>query len=337
MIRSQHYPARPTATTVSTVGPGLTMGSNFTRSHIHRWLTTICILSLGLGAYAGEPTAEGQTTNSEASQSTRELAWVELGPNAPEPQVRIWCVGKRGSVTYVITHGMGGTASGDRFHELAAIIHKEFPEACVLRIDWSALASAKIGGFPNPWKVAARIDHVGDCAARVLKSQEIDPARITFIGESFGNWVNARIAHQVGGVRGILAVNPANEAGGYRLPDLRKHAQRSWSLHTYSAFDTTLEIAESDFYLQTPAGASHWEQHVAGIAWLSARLEADDPSWLHMDKALPPRRAGHFRASATMDGMLSDEQPPRERPLPSDATKSSADLLALECGCPLRQ
>ncbi len=306
------------------------MLSIFTRTHLRRWPATICILSLGLGAYAAEPTPGAQETHSEASPSTNELAWVELDPSASEPEVRIWCVGKPGSATYAITHGMSGTASGDRFHELGAILHKNFPEACVMRIDWSKLASAKIGCFPHPWKVATSIDDVGSCAARVLKSQEIDPASITFIGESFGNWVNARIADELGGVSGILAVNPAHEAGGYRLPDLRKHAERSWSFHTYSVFDTTLEIAENDFWLEPPAGASHWKQHVAGIAWLSARLEAGDPSWLHMNKALPPRRAGCFQATATIDGMLSDEQPPRERPVPTDAAKNSTDLLALD-------
>jgi hypothetical protein len=142
--------------------------------------------------------------------------------------------------------------------------------------------------------------------------------------------VNARIAQQAGGVQGILAVNPAHEVGGYAPPDLRKHAHHSWSFQTYSVFDTSLEIAESDFWLETPAGASHWDQHVAGIAWLTARLEANDVSWLHMDKTLPQRRAGHFRASATLDGTLSDEQPPRERPVPAEASERSADLLAME-------
>jgi hypothetical protein len=118
--------------------------------------------------------------------------------------------------------------------------------------------------------------------------------------------------------------------GGYAPPDLRKHAHHSWSFQTYSVFDTSLEIAESDFWLETPAGASHWDQHVAGIAWLTARLEANDVSWLHMDKTLPQRRAGHFRASATLDGTLSDEQPPRERPVPAEASERSADLLAME-------
>ena len=39
--------------------------------------------------------------------------------------------------TFLITHGMGGTESGDRFHQLADAIHKAYPESNVMLIDWS--------------------------------------------------------------------------------------------------------------------------------------------------------------------------------------------------------
>jgi pimeloyl-ACP methyl ester carboxylesterase len=226
-------------------------------------------------------------------------------------------------MTFIITHGMGGTAADDRFHKLAALIAKLFPDACVIRVDWCELASAKIYGVPNVLQVAASIDEVGDQAALLLQQEKIDPHRAICIGESFGNWVNARIAAKLGGVQGILAMNPANEAA-YPLPDLRRHAQRSWSFHTYSAFDTTCEIAENDFWLQTPARTNHLGQHTAGIQWLSARLEAGDASWLQMDKVQPSRREGCFQALVTMDGSLSDEQLPRERPAPEAAPSKPA-------------
>lgn len=292
------------------------MRSNFTRTLKQTWATTLWILSLGLAACAAEPRTASPNTDSAIEQAACDLAWVELTPIAQGAPVRIWSVGERTNATYAITHGMGGTAEGDRFNQLAVAIHKSFPDARLLRIDWSELASAKIGNFPNPWRVAGSIDAVGDQVALVLKKEGLDPTRTTFIGESFGNWVNARIAYQLGGVDGILALNPANEGAGYALPDLRKHARRSWSFHTYSVFDTTLEIADSDFWLDTPAGGGHVSQHVAGIRWLTARIEAGDHTWLSMDKILPQRQAGHFRAMATMDGQLSDQQPSRERPVP---------------------
>lgn len=245
------------------------------------------------------------------------------------PIVRLCSHGKWNGPAYVITHGMGGTADGDRFHKLAKAIAKMFPDARVLLVDWSKQATATIYGVPNPYKVAANIDEVGDLAAELLQQAKLDPRRTVFIGESFGNWVNARMARRLGGVQGILALNPANE-GGYPLPDLRQHARQSWSFHTHSVFDTTCEIAESDFWLETPAGANQWEQHVAGIKWLTARLDAGDPSWLHMDMLLPKRRVGHFQALVTKDGLLSASQLPRERPVPNQSPGNSANPTATD-------
>jgi hypothetical protein len=221
---------------------------------------------------------------------------------------------RRAEWFYVITHGMGGTAADDRFHRLAESISRCSPQACVLRIDWSETASATSGNWPNPWKVAASIDRIGDLAARLLIEHQLDPARATLIGESFGNWVNARVARRLGNVQGILAFNPASEAGGYAPPDLRLHAQCSWSFHTHSAFDTTREIAAADFLLQTPAEATHWQRHVWGIAWLTLRLQDRDLAWLTFDKRLPARKSGRYTALAAADGQLGPE-PPLRRPV----------------------
>jgi hypothetical protein len=231
-----------------------------------------------------------------------------------------------GAWTYVITHGMGGTAADDRFHRLAAAIGQSVPRANVLMLDWSEPASARINGFPNPWKVAGSIDAVGDQAAAVLRQAKLDPARTTLIGESFGNWVNARIASQLDGVHGMLAFNPATAAGGYAPADLRRHSQIAWSFHSYSAYDTNREIAHGDFLLQTPADADDLQQHVWGIAWLTDRVAAGDTSWLKMNKPLPARKAAHFRALATISGDLARQQFPRERPLAATTSAAGRDL-----------
>lgn len=301
------------------------------------WLIFTLLLSLGSVASGATPVAVTPPATATIPDSgnplsgTAELAWAELAPVAQSPPVRIWLAGQKmdgGNDCYVITHGMGGTSPGDRFHQLAAAILDKLPQVRVLRIDWSGRASATIGIFPRPWKVAAGIDELGDQAARVLESEGIDPAHTTFIGESFGNWVNARIAHRLGGVQGLLALNPANEGAGYTPPNLRKHAQRSWSFHTYSVFDTTREIADSDFWLETPVDSTHWGQHVSGIPWLSQRIRAGDLTWLRMDKTLPNRREGHFQSFATINGELSDQQLPRERPMPMEnSDRPSAPLV----------
>lgn len=284
-------------------------------------LSQVLFISGAVAAAEALPVAAAQQTLSPVKQATPIPASKELAPS-----VRL-C--PRNQTTFVITHGMGGTVAEDRFHHLAAGIVKMFPDARVIRVDWCELASAKSYGLPNPWKVAASIDEVGDQAALLLQREKIDPRRSTFIGESFGNWVNARIAQKLGGVQGILAFNPANEAG-YPPPDLRRHAQRSWSFHTYSVFDTTREIAESDFWLETPAHAGHWDQHTSGVKWLLARVDAGDQSWLLMDKPLPKRCAGHFQALATIDGLLSGDQLPRERPVPTHSPSNAANPPATD-------
>lgn len=295
-----------------------------------RWLPLVVVgLLVGVGTptWAKESVMATGIPVAATHKPLSELKWIELGSATEQSDVRIWLTGPRGdqaSECFVITHGMGGTTSGDSLHHLASALHQQFPRASVLRIDWSEKASVKFAGFPVPWKVAQSIDAVGDQAALVLKHSRIDPERTTFIGESFGNWVNARIAYQLGGVRAILALNPASESGGYAPPDLRKLSSHSWSLHTWSVFDTTLEIAEGDFWLETPADATHFAQHGAGVRWLTARIEAGDSSWLRMDKPLPEKRDGHFRASATLRGELSEKQMPRERPVASEGKDGPA-------------
>jgi hypothetical protein len=254
--------------------------------------------------------------------------WCELPTNAAGPLVRVWQCrqGHAGGWTYIITHGIGGTTSDDRFHRLATAICRNIPQANVILVDWSKVASVTTSGFPNPWKVAGSIDAVGDQAAAVLQQTSLDPARTTFIGESFGNWVNARIARQFGGVHGIMALNPATAAAGYSPPNLRRSAQIAWSFHTYSAYDTNREIAHADFLLQTPADACHLQQHLWGIQWLADRVEEGDTSWLQFNKPLPSRKAAHYRALARMDGELAQQHFPREQPLPAAEPDGGRDL-----------
>lgn len=254
-------------------------------------------------------------SNDRSGWGERDIAPAAID-GSPSP-VRIWQSGPVDEAAipwFLITHGMGGTEAGDRFHQLGRAIRRRFPRACVVRVDWSKWAVAQIGGLPNPWKVATHIDAAGDRAADILRGLPVEPARMTLIGESFGNWVNARISLRLGGVGSILAMNPASEAGGYAPPDLRKWACHSWSFHTKSSYDTHLEIASSDFWLETPPNADAFAQHVAGIPWLTARIEADDLSWLALTQTLPDRQPGHFQATATQDGRLSFQQLPRVKP-----------------------
>jgi hypothetical protein len=217
--------------------------------------------------------------------------------------------------TYIVCHGMGGTSDGDRFDKLCRAIQAREPNSNVLLIDWTTASRHTLFGFPNPWQVAKEIKPVARQAVSALRDLKLDPAKTTAIGESFGVYVIAEIAAELGGVEHVLGFNPANEHGGYAPPDLRKCAERAWSFHTYSPFDTTCEIAHGDFFLQTPAGCDHIAQHRHGITWLTERV-AVDASWLRLEKSLPPTKPNAFRCQALLSGELLDVAISRTRPQP---------------------
>jgi hypothetical protein len=230
---------------------------------------------------------------------------------------------------FVVTHGMGGTSDGDRFHRLADTISSTCPSANVLLIDWSeaSCARTKFFNLPYPQAVAGKIDRVGEDAAEMLCELGFDPDLGTFIGESFGNWVNARIANEVGGVRRVLAMNPASELGGYRPPDLSACARTSWSFHTYSIFDTLLRISQASILLETRPGSSEIDRHTCGIGRLTSRLERGDRSWLFAEVNLRDASDTSFHTLATLDGQLVNFNSPRMRPTPTaNSTLSENDI-----------
>jgi len=220
-------------------------------------------------------------------------------------QVTLWQWGppnQEASWNYVIAHGQGGTRAGDRFQHLANAIRRECPDSSVLLIDWSVPATKTRYGIPWPWDVARAIDPVANECALHLRALKIAPQRTTFIGESFGCFVVNRIASATQGSARILAFNPANECGGYALPDLRKSVAKAWSFHTFSPFDTTHAIAHADVFLETPSAANSLIQHTFGISWLITTLKRGDRTWLEMSRSLPQRQSKVFSIKATLTG-----------------------------------
>ena len=218
--------------------------------------------------------------------------------------------------TFVITHGMGGTQSDDRFHQLAKAIEETLPEANLILINWTDASNTRTSllGLPSPWEVAKNIDRVADEAADKLRSTGIEASSITFIGESFGNCVNARIAEHLGRHGRMLAFNPPNAAGGYKTPDLRTCADLTWSFHTFSIFDTQDQISHAGFFLETPVNATHRDQHIAGVAWLAAHVRSGNTSWLLMQHHVAQVHDDKFDAIAAISGeLINDQHPPRNR------------------------
>jgi pimeloyl-ACP methyl ester carboxylesterase len=211
---------------------------------------------------------------------------------------------------------MYGTQRHDRFHQLAEKLVNAFPDSRVVLVDWSQASTPKTSwlGIPNPHPVASRINPVAAQAASELKQLGIQARKVTLIGESFGNWVNAEIARHLGKVDRIVAMNPASELGGYSPPDLRPLATTSWSFHTYSVFDTLLPIGHMNILLESVDGTSDLGKHTAGIRRLTGCLRAGDKSWLTVADHDGGTNRRRFNARATVEGQLVRCDLPMQRP-----------------------
>jgi hypothetical protein len=177
---------------------------------------------------------------------------------------------------------MGGTNDGDRFHQLAANLKANYPNANVYLVDWSPWSTDKIGGFiPDAFKDAPNIDPAGHLAAEQLGAYraagQFDPLQSQIIGESFGNWVGYGIAKELGGVDRFLALNPANRLP-YSPRDLREIARKSVALESSSYFDTHANIADYQISLETECSVQVWIcAHTYGANLLRRLLEPNHP------------------------------------------------------------
>jgi len=294
--------------------------------------TTLITLAFALMALLPVP----QDAFADGPQISTANLWMAIGFSAQTTQAQILHDSQRplepGRSTIVITHGMGGTEEGDRFHQLADAICSAIPECNVVMIDWSKQSWRTRGYFqiPSPWDVAQNIDPVVKEAVELLQALQIDPARTTFIGESFGNCVNAQIAEALGGRGRILAFNPPNDLSGYKTPDLRCCSDVAWSFQTYSMFDSQSPIADLGFFLETPANAMAKDQHVFGVNWLTARVQSGDLTWLFPQLVLPEPATEDFDAIVTISGEVLDLGLPRHPLVTETESESSEPLIALQ-------
>jgi len=287
--------------------------TSFATSPRTRW--TCCFLAIVLCGSVALADDRSDDPSFRTVECSRRLPLVTLRSAGELQSSSSW--------TFVIAHGLGGTISGDRFCQLAIEIKRTNPDADVLLIDWSPTASETSYGIPCVWHIAGKINDVAADAASALSDLNIDPLRSTLIGESFGVYVQGKVATALGGVRHILAFNPASELGGFQPIDLHHVADRAWSFHTYSVYDTTNQMAHADFFLETATDACPLAQHTHGIQWLTHQLQAGDLSWLAMTKSVAVANADTFGGIARLNGDIDRATVNRARPEPvppADAT-----------------
>jgi len=189
--------------------------------------------------------------------------------------------------TYILTHGLGGIE--ERFFELGRLILSLEPGAVVLVIEWDPAQKERLGDFGNPWAAAKRIDPTGDALGAALadlhKKKIIDARKTTFIGESFGNYVNHRAAVALGKAGcgkayGALVLNPASELGGYEPPLLTETYHHSVAFISDSLFDTQQSIGRQTVRLTTTC-KDPFVQHTFGMRWLRSRILAGERVHTH--------------------------------------------------------
>lgn len=220
---------------------------------------------------------------------------IELFKSTDDVALTIWSMKRPVDAaphTYVITHGLSGIEG--RFFKLAKAILVMEPGANVLVIEWDPARKERIGAYGNPWAAAKRIDPTGDVLgaglANLQKKKVLDLGKTTFIGESFGNYVNHRAALTLakagcGKAHGALALNPASELGGYAPPLLTAAYAHSVVFVSDSLFDTRKPIADRTVHLKTCTD-DPFLQHTFGLEWLHAKVVAGERIWTYVEPAV---------------------------------------------------
>ncbi|MEG4148935.1 hypothetical protein QUA24_23925 [Microcoleus sp. Pol12B5] len=123
--------------------------------------------------------------------------------------------------TVVVIHGRGnGTEDGNIINLAETVAASQYyPNSQVLYLDWKEAANDP--GSPAlltiPYDAAKRIRPVADWATNRLKELGIDPKRTILLGHSLGSYVASEIGRISGGVKNLVALDPASPAGDYDI------------------------------------------------------------------------------------------------------------------------
>ena len=114
--------------------------------------------------------------------------------------------------TVVVIHGRGEGKDDGNVIKLAEKVAKSnyHPNSQVLYLDWKDAANS---GSPIPYDAAKRIRPVADWATNRLKELGIAPEKTILLGHSLGSYVASEIGRISGGVKELVALDPAFPGG----------------------------------------------------------------------------------------------------------------------------
>jgi hypothetical protein len=300
-------------------------------SKIHRDLIMIWLFVMWVPSVSVPGICFGQLSEPQSREcATNRLYWKVISTENESIRLKLShaCIDHPPNRVYVITHGMNGTSAGDRFEQFAAKLNQGDENCQIVLVDWSGLSTAECWGVSNPWRVASRIPDVAAECHRVLESFGIPADRYVFIGESFGNNVNAKISELFGNQSILIALNPASELGGGGRMELGTCSKASYALHTLSIFDSLTSTAQHDALLTVPPNCTEEEKHTYGIQWLTRVLDSTASDPLQILRHLPESDQHAFSVRVDDQGRLHHEIHARCRAVPADDAVSPSLEIA---------
>jgi hypothetical protein len=206
--------------------------------------------------------------------------------------------------TFVIVPGFGGYQAGDA--SLAAAIAADtarYPggHVNILIANWTgAAAGPTIDGETVPWESATNIvsagRDLGTLLSQLNQQGEVTFSTTTVIGQGSGNDVAEQAAQLVGGLSGIIALNPEAAFGGFVPLNLTTYFQSSVAYETNSLFGLQGAIAASNQTLPTGDLNDPVATQALGITWLLQQVLSGndgilDPSMSGGPDAIPAANA----------------------------------------------
>lgn len=142
--------------------------------------------------------------------------------------------------TILVIHGWTDKSDSDLIKSLSTKVADKYKNYQVLALDWEnpAKDTPNSGSFDQdynngrdnkpgvPWHAARSIAPVAEWAVNTLKSLGIAGEQISLFGHSLGSYVSAEIGWLFGGVKNIVALDPAYPGDRYDIDGNKPNDQR---------------------------------------------------------------------------------------------------------------
>jgi uncharacterized repeat protein (TIGR01451 family) len=230
-------------------------------------------------------------------QIQSQLSFVTNQPNArialrsagglsefvPDRDVTVTTIGTYSPTrpTVVLSHGWNDSILSNTAHYQNLENALNSAGYNVVLVDWKTGAQSAI---TDPWGASKNIPAAASAAYDKLNKMGVNFGNTTYVGESFGNAINAWIATYSGIPGKAMVMNPADPLGFApgSLPDYQKAFSKPWVFKTPSIADQWPRAGYRDFYLDCCANNSvpnsvcdPVEAHTSGIVWLANQINRD--------------------------------------------------------------